>query len=425
MTAPAARELVLTGTTRGHHKGLRQIGLNSRMLVQEKETNDPSVIQHRYLGEPIAHLSGKIFREKFVSSRIRGRLDDLPLRFYSNRLPVLWSAGLLPNNVGHSVAAQNPDLIHLHWVCRGFVPIRALGEFRRPIVWQLADQWAFTGGCHYSQGCQRYRDLCGACHELSSDRDNDLSRRVLSTKKKHWQNLNLTIVAQSRWMRDCARDSSLFRNLRVEMIPGGLDLERFRPMDKTSARSAEGLSQENKIILAGAVEGSRDQRKGFTYLTQALQLLAKVNGLKDKPELLVFGGNEPNNAPDMGIDVTYLGFVSEETLIRLYSAADVYVAPSLEEGFGQTALEAMACGTPCVAFDLGGFRDTIVHRRTGYLARPLNARDLADGIAWIVNDDGRAQALGNQARKRTELEYDIQSVCRRYADLYEDLLAHR
>ena len=212
-----------------------------------------------------------------------------------------------------------------------------------------------------------------------------------------------------------------FSNSRVEIIPAGIDENTFAPLDKVEARTRENLPLDKKIILAGAIHGTRDPRKGFQDLAQALKLLAK-EGWKERAIMLVFGSKPPAHPPEVPLEVIYAGYVPDDRLIRLYSAADVFVAPSREEAFGQTALESLACGTPCVGFDVGGLRDTILHQRTGYLAQPYSAIDLATGIAWILGDNDRRRALSENARKRVLTEFTMASVARRYLNLYEDVL---
>ncbi len=141
--------------------------------------------------------------------------------------------------------------------------------------------------------------------------------------------------------------------------------------------------------------------------------------------MLVFGGDEPESPPTTGLDAKYLGRASDESLIRLYSAADVFVCPSMEENFGQTALESLACGTPVVAFDIGGLPDMVEHERNGYLARPFSTDDLANGISWIFEDDYRRRGLSEAARKKVEQVFAIEKIAHRYASLYQELLDRR
>jgi glycosyltransferase involved in cell wall biosynthesis len=188
-----------------------------------------------------------------------------------------------------------------------------------------------------------------------------------------------------------------------------------------SARQAWGLPAQRRVILFGALNAVSDRRKGYQLLRRAVALLAK-SGWSERASLVVFGA-EDGDGGDMGLDVRYLGHVTDDTkLAQLYAAADVMVVPSLQESFGKTLIEAMACGTPVVAFDSGGPADIVDHKRTGYLAHAFSADDLAAGVAWCLEGQDRAVALGLAARARVESRYSIDRVAGSYRSLYRRIL---
>jgi glycosyltransferase involved in cell wall biosynthesis len=352
-------------------------------------------------------------------------LDTLPLRMYPRRRRVSWSVGWLWNNFRTRALRENPDLIHIHWVGQGFVPIKALAELKLPLVWTLHDMWAFTGGCHYSRDCQRYRQSCGACPELSSQRENDLTRWVWKQKKRHWKGIDLTIVTPSKWLSTCSQSSSLFRNRSTEVIPYGLDLNVYKPLERSLAREITNLNKDKKIILMSALAATEDPRKGFPDLVAAAEHLAQA-GWGQKAELLVLGSSRPIHPPRIALPVNFAGILHDDVSLSLYyRAADAFVAPSSQDNLPNTVMEAMACGTPCAAFNIGGMTDMIEHQRTGYLARPFDTEDLARGLAWILEDATRAQQLSEAARGKVEAEFTLESVAQRYRDLYSRLLGDR
>lgn len=398
------------------HRSQLAIGLDSRMLVRLRLSDDPTV--HR--------LNPKLEKP---ARRLQRWLDALPLRAYPRRAGLAWSVGWAPNGIERAVTRQSPDVAHLHWVGFGFLPVAALPRFRTPIVWTLRDFHSFTGGCHYDQGCGRYRVACGACPQLGSQAEGDLSSRTLARKRGLWAGIDVTLVGLSRWIAARARESALFREARIEVIPNGIDLARYQPSDRAAARRALGLSDDRKIVLFGATHGTQDRRKGFHLLTAALDLLA-ADGWGARMTAAVFGADGPaDGAAASGgtvLDTRYLGTIADESKLALaYAAADVFVAPSTEEVFGNTVLEALACGTPCVAFNAGGIPDLVAHRVNGYLAQPFEPADLAAGIAWVLQVDGRAEALSRAARDRCEREFDSRVVARRYAALYAELSDRR
>lgn len=391
------------------HTGLKLLGIDSKMLVGLKYSDDINIIvPTTKLGKGMAILLPT--------------LDIIPLVFYRKREPTIFSSSCLPDSLAKKVTLNNPDIVHLHWVCGGFLRIETLRKFRKPIVWTLHDMWAFTGGCHYDNSCGRYKESCGICPQLNSKKQSDLSHWVWKRKMKAWKDLDITIVTPSRWLAECAQSSSLFKNHRVEVIPYGLDIQRFKPMDKQMARYILSLPQDKKLILFGAVNGTTDKRKGFHLLVPALQVLNNM-GWHKKIELIVFGSSKPHNPPDFGFKVNYVGQLKDEiSLAILYAAADVFVLPSIQENLANVIIEAMACGTPCVAFDIGGMPDMIEHKKNGYLARPFDMSDLATGIRWILNEATTNMDLSKRARKKVEEEFTLEVQAKRYLNLYKEIL---
>ena len=402
-----------SGAARGAywlHKALRARSIDSTILVGRKSGNDPTVRALR--GSPARLLA-----------KIRMRFDQLPLRSLNKTDEAFWSVGWLPSGVHRQINELKPDLVHLHWIGSGFMAIDELKHIRAPIVWTLRDMWAFTGGCHYTNGCDHYRGMCGACPQLRSDVQDDYSRTIWTRKATQWNDLNLWVVPLSDWLGECARESSLLRSFPIEVIPNGVDTNVFRPVVNSHWRAANNLPQDAHLVAFGAMKATSDPRKGFAQLQKALRWLSGSKQA-EKLILVVFGGTKPAEMTDLGVPTHFAGHIDDDvTLAELYAAADVAVVPSLEEAFGKTVIEAMACGTPVVAFDYGGPRDIIDHRVNGYLAKPFSPLDLASGILW--NLDALAQddvAIRRRAREKVMTTFDINRVADRYADLYARVL---
>lgn len=392
------------------HVGLRRIGVDSWTLVQEKSGDDPFVI-------------GPATPLRRALSAFRPMLDSLPLKRYPGRQRVTFTPAFIPDSLGQKLSGLNPSIVHLHWVSAGFLRIETLGRLAKPLIWTLHDSWAFTGGCHYPFDCTRYRRDCGACPILGSSRERDLTRRIWSRKQKAWEGLDLTVVTPSRWLADCARASSLFRETRVEVIPNGLDIDRFHPIAQGTARDILSLPRNRKLILFGGAQASSDPRKGFQYLTEALQKLSGT-GWAEKADVLVFGSSEPQNDLNLGMRAHFTGHIHDDvTLSLLYSAADVFVAPSIQDNLPNTVMEAAACGTPTVAFDVGGLPDLVEHGQTGYLARPFETDDLAEGIALLLRNDEKRKELAEAARHKVVSEFALERIAHRHAELYREIIA--
>jgi len=353
-------------------------------------------------------------------ARLRSMVDVIPLYRYRRRTGSYWSLNWLPNPSFPSFSGT--DIVHLHFVGSGYLPISRFRRLEAPIVWTLHDMWAFTGGCHYDEFCGRYVEGCGKCPQLGSRSARDLSSYLYRRKTDSWRNLPLTVVSPSRWLADEARRSAVFREHRIEVIPNGIDLELYRPVNKAWAREILRLPPDGKLVMFGALSSTSDTRKGFAHLQGALDRLRSAQRAQPV-SLVIFGAREPQRPPDLGFPVHYMGHVSDDiTLALLYSASDVMVVPSVQENLSNVIVESMACGTPVVAFDIGGNRDMIEHQAGGYLAQPYAAEDLAAGIEWVLADDERLRRLSMNARRKCEDDFEISKVAARYISLYGSLL---
>lgn len=391
------------------HKGLQNIGLQSQMLVQEKHSSDKTVIA------PKMRLFQGIAKTKLT-------FEVLPLKFYTQKPKTTFYTQWLPDRVVSQIAKINPDVINLHWVSAAFMQIETFAKLKRPLVWTLHDMWGFTGGCHVTGECTRYKDSCGACPQLSSNNDNDLSRWVWQRKVKAWKKLDWTLISPSTWLASTAKSSSLFRDSRIEVIPHGLDTSSFRPVNQRIARELLNLPQDKKLIVFGAIEATSDKNKGFHLLLPALHKLSR-SGYSNDWEVVIFGASRPDNPPDLGFKTHYLGHLYDDiSLVSVYSAADVMLVPSLQESFGQTASESLACGTPVVAFNSTGLKDIVDHQENGYLAKPYEVEDFAKGIYWILEDKGRLEKLGFYAREKVEREFTLELQARRYYSLFQEII---
>lgn len=388
------------------HKGLQALDVTSQMLVRAKSSIDKSVIA-----------------EKSLITKLGPPSSDLPLKFYSQRPKTRFATQWFPDILMSKVRQINPDIVHLHWISSGFLQIETLAKLQKPLVWTLHDMWPFTGGCHYTENCDRYTDSCGSCPQLKSSKNWDLSRWIWQRKNKAWKDINLTIVSPSVWLANCATSSSLFKNLRVEVIPHGLNLDQYKPIEQKIARELLSLPPDKQLVLFGASPGTTgDPRKGFQLLQPALQKLIQF-GWKDQIELVVFGDAQPENPLDLGFKTYYLGqFQDDISLALVYSAANVMVVPSVQEAFGQTASESLACGTPVVAFAATGLKDVIKHQYDGYLAKPFDIEDLAQGIDWILQNREQTIKIRHQARERAERELSLDLQAKRYLSIYGQML---
>ena len=392
------------------HKAIQARGVDSRMLVLRKFSDDPSVVPRNE--GMLAKLDA-----------LRDPMDRLPLRSYRWDSSNWWSVGWLPFDLRRAINRLKPDVVQFHWAGRGAVPIKALSRLSRyPLIWSLRDMWPLTGGCHYAGDCNKFTSGCGSCPQLGSSSDHDLSRWQWRKKRRYWSGVPITYVALSNWMASCARRSPLVHGNDIVTIPNGVDVGHFRPFEKAQARAAWGLPLDKQIVLFGALHAVRDPRKGFQYLADAMRRLSG-EGWAEKAIAVVFGAADGDL--DLGMPISYVGHVRNGDLPRLYASADVMVVPSVFENSAKTAIEALACGIPVVAFANTGQVDIVDHKVKGYLAADRSVADLARGIAWCLKEVSVGSELATQARAKALNSFDIDDVARIHVELYRKLVAER
>lgn len=391
---------------RALHGALRDQGVDSVLLGNSRRSVHEAGIETTIpAGRPVAR----------VIDLLRRQADRLIVYPYRRRRAGVFSSGAVGMDLLRNPLVRQADLVHLHWINAGLVDISQLPGLGRPVVWTLRDMWPMTGGCHYSLGCTRFREACGACPQLGSQRQYDLSRWIFRRKARHYPS-SMTVVGISEWLADLARASALLRGHDVRVIANGIDTDTFRPIDSGTAREILGIVPGKRVLLVGA-SNLASPYKGLETLIEMLRLLDPA-----RFQLLVFGRSLPSALQLPGLELRMLGFLHDDVALRLaYSAADVFVATSTMEAFGKTLAEALACGTPVVCFDAAGPREIVEHLRSGYRARPDDARDLAEGVEWVVGHEDPC-SLALAARRRAVEHFDISLAAKRYRALYAELL---
>jgi glycosyltransferase involved in cell wall biosynthesis len=391
------------------HRMLGPAGVLSHMLVAQRFSDDPDVVEYNPFS-PAPSVMGRTF------FRLCRRLHRPSIHKAGAYFSPDWSLS------GWRLLSQLPecDVVNLHWVA-DLLDYRLLPQLaeRLPIVWTFHDMNAFTGGCHYSGLCERFVDRCGSCPQLmTTTNDADLTRGVLERKRQVLRRVprsRLTVVSPSRWLAQEARRSALFRDFDIRVIPNGIDLAEFRPMERSEARRRLQLPPDARIVLFVA-DLVVDRRKGLRLLLKAFQEIRDVPDL-----LLVTLGRGGHDAPTPHA-TRHLGSLHDsEDLRAAYSAADAFAIPSLQDNLPNTILESMACGTPVVGFEAGGVREAVVDGTTGLLAPTGDFSALAAALYRILGDRGLQATLSRQARIRVEREYAIDLQARRYAALYQEL----
>ena len=397
------------------HKATIEAGIDGRFLVKNKSLNDPNVLSVQSFD------SFSSFKAPFrwLQHKINNKLQQARWRPYPNRQNVFMS-DLRGSSVHGALQKIEYDILHLHWINLRFVDIEDLAKITKPIVWTLHDCWPFTGVCHYFYDCTRYKQSCGSCPHLASNNEKDLSHKVWQKKMEVFSKLNIHVVCPSNWLAQAARESTIFKQFPVSVIPNPLDTDFFVPGSKIDACKVLSISPEKRYILYGAMNAIKDRNKGFAELKSCLQYYEKQFDAKDI-EVLTFGSNEKAQFELNHIRTTDLGLLNDQQLRAAYRASDVMVTPSLSENLSNIIMESLSCGTPVVAFNIGGNSDMIDHKLNGYLAEPYNPQDLAAGIAWCLENNTSGE-LSRRAQNNVEENYSMERVGEMYVELYKELI---
>jgi hypothetical protein len=384
------------------------------MYVLDKYTNDPWVTR----------FQSSRGRLNWIARNARRLRLTLSYRRYAKTSPpeqTFFSEDRTPFYEDACRQMPETELINLHWVA-GFLDLEAFFGWLptdMPLVLTLHDMGMFTGGCSHDMGCGKFTQQCGACPQLGSSDEGDLTRDVWRRKQKYYSALDAKrfhIVTPSRWLGEEVNRSPLLSRFPRSVIPYGLDLEVFKPRDRRFSREVLGIPQEAKVILFVS-NGLHTHLKGFRHLIGALEGIDSSSGIF----LLCLGfGSSPaiERFPHAHIP----SMTNDRSLSMVYSAADVFVLPSLADNLPNTMLEAFACGTPVVGFAAGGIPDGVRPGVTGLLAKTGDSAELRSAILEMLGNDAKRAEMSANCRRIALAEYDLSVQTSRYLELYTDML---
>jgi glycosyltransferase involved in cell wall biosynthesis len=398
------------------HKGLLGLGHESRMVVRDKESGDPTVTA---FSPPLSGLIRfrRVLKRHYLARRritITSRPAGAPY-FSDDRSE--HAADVLRQTVP-------TDILNLHWIAGLFDYSDLFGQLPNgmPVVWTLHDMNPFTGGCHFDGHCGKYLEHCGACPQLGSSESRDLSSEIWGRKRRLFGRLDsrgIQFVTPSRWLAEEMKKSPVLGNFPVSVLPYGTDTDTFQPRDQVVARERFDIPPEAKVVLFVAHAAS-EKRKGWDLFLKAMEVF------RTDSEVFVLAVGYGTKDGDLGARAKTIESVDNELAMSfVYSAADVFVIPSLQDNFPNTALEALACGLPMVAFDVGGLPDIVRNNYTGVLVEPTNSQALALAIQNLMHDANRRRQMSVTCRRVAVEEYALEVQARRYVDLYTWLLGQR
>lgn len=391
------------------HQALRNAGVDSHLMVSEISGSGPQTTA----------WADSAWKSKMTwGNFVMERLSFLPYE-KDKSVRFAFSPAAIGADIADHPLVRQASVIHLHWINFGFLSLKSLEKLfalGKPIVWTLHDMWAFTGGCHYNRGCERYLSHCCYCPYLRKPGEYDIAFAQFEKKYNLFQWSPVTFVSPSRWLDNLVQNAALTNGMPSQAIPNCIDTELFKPGNRDEARKAFGLPKDKKLLLfAGA--NTQDPRKGFTYFQQAMH----HPDLADA-EVMVLGKGKADDFKDMPVKTHFLGKISDTSqMVQAYNAADMLIVPSLEDNLPNTIMEAMACGTPVVGFDTGGIPEMIDHWKNGFVATAKSAASLSEGIQWILKCDADG-SLSADARRKVLKNYSEAVVARQYSQLYDSLL---
>ena len=384
------------------HKELLRLKIDSKILNDTQIKNDKKII--RNLDDKVIYINKDII--KYIINKFFVYIEKFLKSIFLHSPRSTFTLGFFGFDITRIKEFKEADIIHIHWIGQGFIKLNSLSKIDKPVVWTMRDMWPFTGGSHYSMDFEKFEN-------------SNLSKKIQKIKKGIYKK-NFTFIAISDWLKNKAKKSYVLEKYDIERIYNNIDLKDFNLMEKKYAEGLLKISTNKKIILYGA-QNTQSKRKGWEIFVNTLKKLDK-----NKYFLLVFGNLwSQKTLDDIGIEYKSLGFIDDNKILNAaYSIADLFVASSIQEAFGKTWAEALACGTPVLCFNDTSISEIIDHKINGYITNNFDSDELHGGITWLseklVKNDTIKKEIINKA-----LKFDVKIIAENYINLYKKLLAEK
>jgi glycosyltransferase involved in cell wall biosynthesis len=318
---------------------------------------------------------------------------------------------------------MNADVVHLHNLQGGYFNYLWLMRISmlKPVVWTLHDMWALTGHCAHSFDCERWQTGCGQCPypKTYPAVRRDATHWDWYLKQHVYQHSNITIVCPSKWLANLVQQSTL-SHFPIYQIANGVDTDTYQPRDTAKAREKLRIPF-NKRVLLFAADDLNNPFKDFQLLLESLKNLNP--DMKKQLLLLTLGRSEAQEESFCGIPVHKLGYIKDDYLkSQVYSAADVFAFPTRADNQPLVLLEALACGCPAVATNVGGVPEIVRHKITGYLARKGDLIEFRAGLELLLGDDNLRKEMSVDCRKMIVNKYDIRAQVRGLISVYNNAI---
>lgn len=406
------------------HTGLLNEGVSSAFVSLHKFREDvPNAFSFKSLYKNELNILEKASEKlKKATARLDGKgnyYSRLEKKYLTGR-PAGFELFTLPfseYDVSRITLLKNADIVHIHWATEGFIDYGSFfKKIGKKVVWTLHDMNPFTGGCHHSDECYGFTNKCENCPQLKGTIDENLAAEILSQKGNslHEYNSNsMSVIAPSQWMMNRSKQSKLFSQFTHAKIANPVEEEIYYPYDKVNSRAELGLPPDKKIILFIANDID-NPRKGLYYLFEAFKKLNHDNNA------VLCSVGKMNSEIKSNMPLINMGYVNDESkMAKLYSAADVFILPSMAENLPNTISESLMCGTPVIAFNVGGI-PKMINEQNGILVRYKDSEQLKNAIELVLTNGKKYEV--NLISKEAKEEYSMKKATAEYLKVYNRLL---
>ena len=387
------------------HESLIENGIDSTLLVCESFDATTNTINIKKTSEAVKNLF-----KKSISRNLK--------YLFKTKNKNTHSINFFPSKILKIINNFNADIVNLHWIGNETLSISDIKKIKSKIVWTMHDMWPFCGAEHYSEN-NRYINVYNVSNRPSDETGIDLNRYIWKKKLKNFANVK-KIITTSDWINNCARQSYLFKDKSIKQIPLILDSNFWKPVNKKFSKEFFEIHESEKLLVFGADNFIKNERKGFNFLNSLIMKLKENNNLK----LLLFGEKNQSKidqyikSNELEKKIINLGSIKDKfTLKLIYSAANVVMVPSLLETFGLVGYEAIHCGAPCVVFKNTGLSSIIDHKETGYVAKYKSEDDFLNGINWCLENFNNKE---NEINKKAIKKFNNDNITKDYLNFLKN-----